>query len=308
LTRRFGGRRGVEQVGFEIESGQVYGFLGPNGAGKSTTIRLLLGLYRPDAGTIRVLGLDPSRDARRINAQVGYLPGDLALHASLTGRQHLQRFAHARRLTDLAYQRHLVERFGAELDRPVRALSKGNRQKIGLVLAFMHRPDLLVLDEPSSGLDPLMQAEFAALIRETAAEGRTVFLSSHELDEVQRLVDQVAIIRDGRIVVSDSVAGLRAAAPRTITFRFPNNVLSGGDARETLISRFTGLPGLTVLRTDSTSVALSVSGPVTAALRTAAELGAVDVEARAADLEDLFLGYYRGDGDDRANLDADHAG
>jgi len=198
LTRRFGSRRGVTDVSFGIDAGEVFGFLGPNGAGKSTTIRLLLGLYRATSGRIRVFGLDPVRDAVAVHARVGYLAGDLALHPRLTGRQHLDRLGHARGLHDTAYRDELVERFGAELDRPVRVLSKGNRQKIGLVLAFMHRPDLLVLDEPTSGLDPLLQDEFATLVRETVTEGRTVFLSSHELDEVQRLVDRLAIIREGR--------------------------------------------------------------------------------------------------------------
>ena len=139
----------------------------------------------------------------------------------MTGREHLDRFAAARGLTDRSYRDELVERLSAEVDRPVRTLSKGNRQKLGLVLAFMHRPDLLVLDEPTSGLDPLLQEEFVRLVRETVAEGRTVFLSSHELDEVQRLVDRLSIIKDGRIVVTDTVEGLRRTAPRTIDLRFP---------------------------------------------------------------------------------------
>ena len=228
LTRTFGGTRGVRGVSFDIEAGEVFGFLGPNGAGKSTTIRLLLGLYRAQAGTIRVLGLDPAHDAVRINARTGYLAGELALHPRLTGRDHLTRVAHARGLSDLRYEQELVERFGVELDRPVHTLSKGNRQKVGLVLAFMHRPQLLVLDEPTSGLDPLLQAEFASLVHETVADGRTVLLSSHELDEVQRLADRVTIIREGEIVASDTVEGLRAAAPRTVTFRFDEPSIPAG--------------------------------------------------------------------------------
>src|SRR5690242_2482151 len=182
LTRRFGTRRGVTEISFEVRGGEVFGFLGPNGAGKSTTIRLLLGLYKPTSGRMRVLGLDPSRDSVAIHRQVGYLSGELALYSRLTGRDHLHRMGDLRGMRDTRYRDELVERFGAELDRPVRALSKGNRQKIGLVLAFMHRPDLLVLDEPTSGLDPVLQDEFISLVRETVAEVRSVFLSSHELD------------------------------------------------------------------------------------------------------------------------------
>jgi ABC-2 type transport system ATP-binding protein len=286
LTRRFGSRRGVTDVSFEVQAGKVFGFLGPNGAGKSTTIRLLLGMYRADSGTMSVLGLDPRCEAVALHGRVGYLPGEMALYPRLSGAQHLAAFARARRTVDFALRDELVERFGVELDRPVRTLSKGNQQKIGLVLAFMHRPELLILDEPTAGLDPLLQDEFARLVRETTADGRTVFLSSHELDEVQRLVDQVAIIRDGRIVVTDTIEGLRRAAPRSIVFRFDGDV----DA-----ARFAGLDGIEVTAAQAHSVALSVSGPVAPVLRVAADLGAVDVTARPADLDELFLRYYRDD-------------
>jgi ABC-2 type transport system ATP-binding protein len=273
LTRWFGARRGIEQVSFAIGAGEVFGFLGPNGAGKSTTIRLLLGLYRPTSGRMRVFGMDPSRDSVPIHHRVGYVPGELALYPRLTGRQHLDRFARARGLTDHRYRDELVERFAAELDRPVRVLSKGNRQKIGLVLAFMHRPDLLVLDEPTSGLDPLLQDEFISLVRETVADGRTVFLSSHELDEVQRVVDRLSIIKEGRIVVTD-----------TIEFRFGTTVTA--DA-------FGGLDGVRVMHCSDGRIALSVTGPVGPLLRAASLLDPVDVIARPADLDELFLSYYR---------------
>ncbi len=286
LTRWFGSRRGVIDVAFEVNAGEVFGFLGPNGAGKSTTIRLLLGLYRPTSGRVRVFGLNPARDSVDIHRRIGYLPGELALYSRLTGQQHLDYAARVRGLTDLAYRDELVARFGAELNRPVRTLSKGNRQKIGLVLAFMHRPDLLVLDEPTSGLDPLLQDEFAHLARETVADGRTVFLSSHELDEVQRTVDRLSIIKDGRIIVTDTVEGLRRAAPRTIEFTFTRVVDK---------ARFADLPGVHVLSHDATRLVLSVTGPVAPLLRTAAELDPVDVTARRADLDELFLTYYRTD-------------
>jgi ABC-2 type transport system ATP-binding protein len=286
LTRQFGSRRGVTDVSFEVQAGEVFGFLGPNGAGKSTTIRLLLGMYRADSGTMSVLGHDPARDAVALHRRVGYLPGEMALYPRLTGAQHLAAFARARRTADHALRDELVERFGVELDRPVRTLSKGNRQKIGLVLAFMHRPELLILDEPTSGLDPLLQDEFARLVRETTADGRTVFLSSHELDEVQRLADQVAIIRDGRIVVTDTIEGLRRAAPRTIVFCFDGDV----DA-----ARFTGIDGTEVTGVQAHSVTVSVSGPLAPVLRVAADLDAADMTARSADLDELFLRYYRDD-------------
>jgi len=289
LTRSFGQRRGITDVTFDVTGGEVFGFLGPNGAGKSTTIRLLLGLYRPTSGQMRIFDLDPTLGPVAVHRRVGYLPGELVLYPRLTGRQHLDRFASARRLTDHRYRDELVERFNAELDRPVRDLSKGNRQKIGLVLAFMHRPDLLVLDEPTAGLDPLLQDEFCQLVRETAATGRTVFLSSHDLDEVQRLVDRLAIIKDGRIVVTDTVDGLRAAAPRTIEFRFAAPVAP---------SAFDGLDGVRVVRGEGPSVVVSVTGPLGPLLSRAAALNPTELTARPADLEELFLSYYRtGQGD-----------
>ena len=264
----------------------MFGFLGPNGAGKSTTIRLLLGLIRPTSGTARVFGLDPVRDAVAVHRRIGYLAGDLALFPRLTGRQHLDRLGHSRSVADSRYRDELVERFGVELDRPVRVLSKGNRQKIGLLLAFLHRPDLLVLDEPTTGLDPLLQQEFGRLVRETVREGRTVLLSSHELDEVQRLVDRLTILREGRVVVTDTVEGLRQAAPRTVSFRFADDVPLGC---------FAALAGTRVVAASDRQVTLAVSGPVGPVLRVAGELGAVDVTARPADLDELFLAYYRAD-------------
>ncbi len=284
LTRRFGNDRGVEDVSFEIERGEIFGFLGPNGSGKSTTIRLLLGLYRPGAGRVRIFGLDPQRDGVRIHRRVGYLPGELALHPRLTGRAHLHRCAHARGLVDTSYRDELIERFDVELDRPVSKLSKGNRQKIGIVIAFMHRPDLLVLDEPTSGLDPLLQDQFARLMRETADDGRTVLLSSHELDEVQRVVDRLSIIKSGRIVVTDSIEGLRSTAPRTIEFRF---------ARPFDPAVFAALDGVHVTEHERDRIAISLTGPVAPVLRVAADLEPTELTARPADLDDLFLSYYR---------------
>lgn len=292
LTRRFGARRGVTDVNFEVNSGEVFGFLGPNGAGKSTTIRLLLGLFRPTSGRIGVFGLDPGSYSVEIHRRVGYLPGELALYPCLTGRQHLNYAARVRGHADRAYRDELVERFGTDLDRPVRALSKGNRQKIGLVLAFMHRPDLLILDEPTSGLDPLLQDEFAHLLRETVADGRTVFLSSHELDEVQRVVDRLSIIKEGRIIVTDTVEGLRRSAPRTVELRFAGAVDP---------ARFTDLAGVQVLSREADRLMLSVTGPVAPLLRTAGDLDAVDVTARRADLDELFLTYYRNQPEEAAH-------
>ncbi len=287
LTRSFGEHRGIIDVDLAVEQGEVFGFLGPNGAGKSTTIRVLMGLYHASSGTARVLGLDPLRDAVEVHRRTGYLPGELTVYPRVTGREILDRFGSARGLTDIRYRDELIERFGAEVDRPTQTLSKGNKQKLGIVLAFMHRPELLVLDEATSGLDPLLQQEFISLLRETAADGRTVFLSSHDLDEVQRVVDRLAIIREGRIVVTDTVDGLRRHAPRTI------ELVLDRDLNPTALAEVTRLDGVQVTTTDSRRVRLTITGPVAPVLRAIAPLDPIDLLAKPVDLEELFLDYYR---------------
>ncbi|MEO7752108.1 MAG: ABC transporter ATP-binding protein [Terracoccus sp.] len=287
LTKGFGAHRGILGLDLAVRRGEVFGFLGPNGAGKTTAIRVLMGLHAPDSGRARVLGLDPTRDRVALGARTGYLPGDLVLVPRQTGRQLADRFARVRGLGDTSYRDELVERLGVDLDRPTQTLSKGNRQKIGIVLAFMHRPELLVLDEPTSGLDPLLQNEFGLLLEETTADGRTVFLSSHDLDEVQRVVDRLAIIREGRIVVTDTVEGLRSHAPRTMEVTTAHD-LSGDD-----LAPLRSLTDLTVERDGPRRLRLTLTGPVGPVLRAVAELDPVDLRARPADLDELFLGYYR---------------
>jgi beta-exotoxin I transport system ATP-binding protein len=284
LTKAFGPTVAVDRLDLRVEAGQVFGFLGPNGAGKTTTIRCLLDLSRPTSGSARVLGLDSRADSVAVHARCGYLPGEFELYPRMTGRRVLEWFARARGGVDRAFRDQLVERFEVIVDLPIRELSKGNRQKLGLVLAFMHRPELLVLDEPTSGLDPLMQDEFHRLLRETAAEGRTVFLSSHELDEVQRVADRVAIIRTGRLVVSDTVEALRGQAPQTIELRFKAAVPAG---------TFQGFDGVRHVVVDGGRVTLQVTGELAPLLRLIADHDPVDVVARHADLDELFLTYYR---------------
>ncbi len=283
LTKRYGRRRGVESLSLDLQRGQVLGFLGPNGAGKSTTIRLIMGLSRPSAGVVEVLGSRP-REGVALRRRVGYLPGELALFPALTGRDVVARVARIHGGVNGSDIDELVTRLGAELDRPVRTLSKGNRQKIGVVLAFMHRPELLVLDEPTSGLDPLMQDEFAALVRERVADGATVFLSSHDLDEVERIVNQVAIIRDGRLVAVDTVTGLRERAPRVIEVRFDHQPEA---------SSLATLPGVRVLDTWHETVRVEVVGPVAPFLQAVATLGVTDLAARPAGLDEIFRAFYR---------------
>lgn len=285
LTKRYGHRRGIEDVSLEVPRGQVLGFLGPNGAGKSTTIRLIMGLSHASAGTVEVLGSDPRGDVA-LRRRIGYLPGELVLFPSLTGRDLVARVARIHGGVDGTAIDRLVDRLGVELDRPTHSLSKGNRQKIGVVLAFMHQPELLVLDEPTAGLDPLLQDEFAQLVRERVDEGATVFLSSHDLDEVQRIVDQVAIIREGHLVAVDTVAGLRARAPRSIEIRF------GGIPDAVTLER---VPGVRSLHVWGEVVRAEVVGSVAPLLQAAVGLGAVDLTARPAGLDEIFRAFYRSD-------------
>ena len=286
-----GGVQALSGLDLRLEHGEVLGFLGPNGAAKSTTIRLLLDLIRPSSGTARILGLDARADSVQVRRRVGYVPGDLRLSDRLTGREQLDSLVRLRGSVVRSLRDDLCGRFGVVLDRPIRDLSRGNRQKIGLVQAFMHRPDVLVLDEPTSGLDPLLQEEFRLLLRETAEDGRAVFLSSHSLDEVQHVADRVAIIRAGRLVAVDSVDSLRDKALRHVTIRF------AGPADP---APFAKLPGVQVESVDGD--VLRVSAPeasMDSVVKAAARSTIVDLVSAPADLEEIFLDRYREVGDGR---------
>ena len=268
-----------------VERSEVFGYLGPNGAGKSTTIRLLLGLIRPTTGHASLFGLDTQRDGVASRRPVGYLPGDLRLSDRLTGQEQLDSLARLRGSVDQPLRQELCNRLEVVLDRPIRQLSKGNRQKIGIVQAFMHRPKLVVLDEPTSGLDPLLQAEVRALMRETAADGRTVFLSSHSLDEVQHVADRVGVLRSGRLVDVDVVESLTERSLRHVTVTFAAPV----DAEP-----FAALDGVRVTQVDGATVRLAA--PETAMdvlVKALARRHVVDLVSQPADLEEIFLEMYR---------------
>jgi ABC-2 type transport system ATP-binding protein len=285
LSKTYRGRvRALAGLDLRVERGEVFGYLGPNGAGKSTSIRLLLGLIQPTEGHASLLGLDVRRRPVDALRPVGYLPGDLRLADRLTGREQLDSLARLRGV-ETPLRDALCARFDVVLHRPIRELSKGNRQKLGLVQAFMHRPELLVLDEPTSGLDPLLQEEFRALLRETAADGRTVFLSSHSLDEVQHAADRVGIIRSGRLLDVDSVAALRARALRHVTIVFAE----GGDA-----DGFAGIDGVRIHERTPTLVRLSApESAMDAVVKAAARSRVADLVSSLADLEEIFLELYR---------------
>jgi beta-exotoxin I transport system ATP-binding protein len=285
LSKTYGGTvQALVDLDLRVERGEVFGYLGPNGAGKSTTIRLLLDLIHPTSGRAAVFGLDTRADGVAARRLVGYLPGDLRLADRLTAREQLESLGRLRGHVDEALRDELCERFGVGLDRPIRQLSKGNRQKVGLVQAFMHRPELVVLDEPTGGLDPLLQNEVRSLMRETAADGRTVFLSSHSLDEVQHTAERVGIIRSGRLVDVDAVESLRERSLRhvTITFAAPADP-----------SAFAAIEGVRVVSSDGAVVRLSApESAMDALVKAVAKHEIVDLVAEPADLEEIFLELY----------------
>jgi ABC-2 type transport system ATP-binding protein len=284
LSKLYPGGHGIADLTMTVPTGEVFGFLGPNGAGKTTTIRTLLDLIHPTAGSARLLGFDSHRDSVAIRRRVGNLPGDFGFGRETTGRQALDLLGRLRGAgTDRAAE--LVERFRADLNRPLGELSRGNRQKVGLILAAFHQPDLLILDEPTGGLDPMMQEEFLALVGEERDRGATVFLSSHELDEVERICDRVGIVRDARLVAVERVPDLLGRARRKVTVR-----LADGDGLEEL----RGLAGVSEVERADGGVSFRFAGDLDPVVKALATHHVTDLEVSRPTLEEVFLGYYEG--------------
>ena len=283
LTKSYGAHRGITDIDLEVNEGEAFGFLGPNGAGKTTTIRTLLDHIRPTSGRALVFGIQTNVDPVAIHRRVGYLPGEFALYDKLTGGQTIEYFANLRGGVDAPYQADLVKRLDVDTSRKFKEYSKGNKQKIGLIVALQHRPDLLILDEPTSGLDPLVQQTFYEVIREAKAEGRTIFLSSHILSEVEKTCDRVAIIRDGRLVQVDRVEALRDLSHHQVELRFAGDVPVGA---------FAALSGVSDVTTEGNLLRMRVSGPITAVVREAANHELLDFVSREPSLEETFLAQY----------------
>ncbi|MGN6275721.1 MAG: ATP-binding cassette domain-containing protein, partial [Solirubrobacterales bacterium] len=283
LTTGSGSPRGMVADTSAVGPGDVLGSLAPNGAGKTTTIRTLLDLIHPTSGSARVFGLDSRRDSVAIRARLGNLPGDFGFGRETPGRQAVQLLARLRGIDGAGRAEELAARFRADLDRPLGQLSRGNRQKIGLILATFHRPELLILDEPTSGLDPLMQEEFLALVAEERDRGAAVFLSSHKLDEVQRVCDRVGIIRGGRLVAVERMADLLGKARRrfAVELRDPAG-----------LERLRSLPGVADFKLAGNRATFSAGGDLDAVVRELAGHHVVDLEATHPSLEEIFLGYY----------------
>jgi ABC-2 type transport system ATP-binding protein len=283
LTKRYKGARGIEELSFSVAPGEVFGFLGPNGAGKTTTIRTLLGLLRPTSGTAEILGFDVWRDGVAARARTGFLPGEFAFDEQVTGEELLDLFADLRGIDDRAFARSLAGRFEADLRRPLGELSRGNRQKIGLVQALVHRPAVLVMDEPTAGLDPLMQEEFARLVTELRGDGTTVFLSSHNLAEVERMCDRVGILREGRLAAVESVDDITGRALRHVRLRFAGAAPAG---------EFRRLPGVSRLAADGPELRFLLAGEPTEVVRAAGRHRLLDIEITRPSLEETFVAAY----------------
>jgi ABC-2 type transport system ATP-binding protein len=284
LVKDYGEVRALNGVDIEVLRGEVFGFLGPNGAGKSTTIRILLDLLRPTEGRAEVFGVTPERGGPDLRSRIGYLPGELAMAGRSSAGTLLQHLADLRGGAGRERIGPLAERFGLDLTRPIRGLSKGNKQKVGVVQAFMHAPELLILDEPTSGLDPLLQHEFLALVREASEEGATVFMSSHVLSEVEQVAGRVAIIRNGVLVDLDDVGTLRHHAGQEIELIFADPID---------VSSFESLANVDQVRMDGDTLRCLLRGEPDELLKTASRYRVTAWSAQDRELEDLFLDHYR---------------
>lgn len=288
LTKRYPGAPAdaLHDVSLTVDAGQIFGFLGPNGAGKTTTISMLVNLMQPTSGNIKLFGQDNRQFGLEHRARIGYLAGDMALDKALTGWQQLEYFGNLRGSFDKTYVRELAKRLDSNLGKKIKTLSRGNRQKIGLIAALMHKPDLLILDEPTSGLDPLIQAEFNKIILEHQQAGKTTFMSSHVLSEVQELCDQLAIIRDGKVVTHESLKDIIAAAPRIV------RLTPKGQTKLTQVVK--KLAGVNNVTYHDHTLSFSFAGDINELLAVLAKQPLANVTIQNAELEDIFMSFYSG--------------
>ncbi len=286
LTKHYGSVAAVVDADMEVRRGEVFGYLGPNGAGKTTTIRVLLDHIRPTSGSATVFGMDTRAESVSIKRRLGYLPGEFSLYDSMTGDEVLTYMANLRGGVDWDYTRDISDRLDANLDRKFSQLSRGNKQKVGLIQAFMHKPELVVLDEPTGGLDPLVQQAFYEIIDEVKAEGRTVFFSSHNLPEVERVCDRVAFIRGGRLIATEDVSDIVQKA----FHRFEAHISDDFTAEE-----FESLPSVSAVAVSGDTVTFDVVGSPDAVVKTLARHEVTKLFTHESALEDIFLAYYSED-------------
>lgn len=283
LTKFYGFRKGIQAMDLQVERGEVFGFLGPNGAGKTTTIRTLLDFIRATEGTASIFGLDSRKNSLEIRKRVSYLPGDIALYEKMTGREILLYLANLRGYVDWKHVDDLADRLQCNLSQTIHTLSRGNKQKIGLIQAFMQRPELIIMDEPTSGLDPLIQQEFYGLVQEVKADGRTVFISSHNMSEVEKICDRVGIIRNGELVAVEDVNTLKERAVHQLEVYFAKPILK--DA-------FQKIPGVRNVETNGPVLRCTVMGKPDALIKAIARFETDKIISHEPNLEDIFLSYY----------------
>jgi ABC-2 type transport system ATP-binding protein len=288
LTKYYGKARGIIEVDLSVEKGEVFGFLGPNGAGKSTTIRTILDYIRPTSGSVIVNGMDPQKDGAKVRRSVGYLPSDFGTYHNMTARAYLNTLISMMNHKGPDRIEDLSERLQLDLKRRIKDFSRGNRQKVGLVSAFMHSPDLVILDEPTSGLDPLMQQEFYKIILEEKAAGRTVFLSSHILAEVEAICDRVGIIKEGRLIVVEDIRKFKQKTGKIMQVRFRDTVSP---------DEFTSLEGIPLVeKVSDRELRISITGDVDPVIKVLSRYSVADLDYEDMSLESLFLKYYEKEG------------
>jgi ABC-2 type transport system ATP-binding protein len=289
LHKRYGARTALHRLDLTVEHGTVFGLIGPNGAGKTTTLRLLLDIIRPTSGTARVLGQDPRTGGPALRRRIGFIPGELRLDGRVRARTLLDHYADISGPVERGTIASLAERLDVDLTRRVRALSKGNKQKLGLIQAFMHRPELLVLDEPTSGLDPLVQREFLQMVREARSNGQTVVLSSHVLSEIQQTADRVAVLSDGRIVAEGDVESLRLGGLRRVRAGLRD---VDPAAIRSALERLPGATGIDVIDGDVVRITATIDGDIDPFIKLLAASTVVDLAIEEPDLEESVLSLY----------------
>ena len=289
LSKRYGSSStyALKDLSIQVNQGEVYGFLGPNGAGKSTAIRTLMNFIQPTSGQATIIGLDIVKDSVEIKKQVGYLSGDLSMYTKLTGEQFLDYVQELQPIESQSYRDDLVERLKVDLSKPLGDLSRGNRQKVGIVQAFMHKPAVIILDEPTSGLDPLMQEVFYELLRESTQRGAAVFASSHILGEVQRMCDRVGIIRDGKLVAERRIADMTTEAAQTFDITF---------ADKAPIAALKKINGVKDVTQHGSIVTLHINGELAPLFSLLSKHHVSKIDTRNLDLEEVFLRFYEEEG------------
>lgn len=286
LTKTYGANRGIRNINLSIRRGEIFGFLGPNGAGKSTTLRTMIGLMKPTSGRVDILGMNPHTQTTDVLAKVGNLPTEFSLADRMTGRQMISLFARLRGLKDTSYADEIAGRLDADLDRPMRRLSRGNKQKIGIVHALYHKPDVVLLDEPTGGLDPLVQESFLTLLTEAKERGQTIFFSSHVLSEIERVADRVGIIRNGEVVAVENPHDLTGKAHRHVRVEFTSPLSVSG--RE----RLGNIPDVGDFSVEERIARFTVSGNIDVVIKTLSQYSVRALDVERPSLEEIFMTFY----------------